>query len=344
MNRVRNANIFFLFLVLFYILSCFFVVPNLPESLLKGNWSIVLGQMIIAIPVIIYLLIQEGKPLSYISFKKIKISDYCLLFLFTMCIIPVITLINSISMMFVENHLATELDSMNNNPFILNIVLIAVIPAVVEEITFRGIIFGGYKGSKTKYAIIGSALLFGLFHMNINQFCYAFVMALVFGFLYEATGSILSTIFVHFIFNAHSVVLQKVFYWFEQLIYKLAETDENYKELAEQFKESSNEAVTIADYSVAEKIGTIVGLSIPAMMGGILAILLLYFIAKKNHRLIHIKKVLYSFVGKEYSPNVVIEDEYSEEINENKNGKVFDVLFIISSIFCIVFMIFLEVG
>lgn len=344
MNRVRNANIFFLSLVLFYILSCFFVVPNLPKSILEGNWSIVLGQTIIAIPVIIYLFLQKGKPLTYVSFKKIRISDYCLLFLFTMCIIPVITFINSISMMFVENHLATELDSMNSNSLILNIILIALIPAFVEEITFRGIIFGGYRGSKTKYAIIGSALLFGLFHMNVNQFSYALVMGVLLCFLYEATGSIISTIFVHFIFNSNSVVLQKIFYWFEQLIYKMAETSEEYKELAEQLNDSANESVTLTDYSLTEKIGTIVGLSIPALFGGTLAILLLYFIAKRNHRSVHIKKILYSFVGKEYIPNVVSEEEHIEVINENKNGKVFDVLFIVSSIFCIAFMVFMEIG
>ena len=344
MNRVRNTNIFFLGLVLFYILSCFFIVPNLPKSLLEGNWSIVLGQMIIAIPVIICLIIQKGKPLSYVSFKKIRISDYCLLFLFTMFIIPVITLINAISMMFVENYLATELDSMNTNPLILNLVLIALIPAFVEEITFRGIIYGGYKESKIKYAILGSSLLFGLFHMNVNQFCYAFVMAIIFGFLYEATGSILSTIFVHFIFNSNSVVLQKLLYWYEQLIYKLAENNEEYKELADQLKESANETVTYADMSIAEKIGTIVSLSIPAMIGAVVAVLLISVIAKRNHRLVHVKKILYSFVGKEYVPKVADETDYIEEINENKNGKVFDIVFIVSAVLCIAFMIFLEIG
>ncbi|MBQ3544775.1 MAG: CPBP family intramembrane metalloprotease [Lachnospiraceae bacterium] len=344
MNRVRNTNLFFLGLVLFYVLACFFIVPNLPRVLLEGNWSIVLGQMIIAIPVMIYLIIQKGKPLSYVSFKILRITDYCLLFLLTMCIIPVITLINAISMMFVENYLATELDNMNSNPLILNIVLVALIPAFVEEITFRGIIFGGYKESKTKYAIIGSALLFGLFHMNVNQFCYAFVMALLFGFIYEATGSILSTIFVHFVFNSNSVVLQKIMFLFEKLIYKMAETSEEYKELAEQLEESANETVTYADMLLTEKIGMIMSLGIPAIVGGVLAVLLLGFIAKRNNRLVHTKKLLYSFVGKEYIPNVVTEKEYTEDINESKQSKVFDVIFIISVIICIAFMIFLEIG
>lgn len=343
MNRVKNTNLFFLGLVLFYIFSCFFVVPNLPKSLIEGNWSIVLGQMIITIPVIIYLIIQKGKPLTYVSFKKLRISDYALLLLFTICIIPVISLINAISMMFVENHLVSELDSMNSNPLLLNIVLVALIPAFVEEITFRGIIFGGYKGSKIKYAIIGSALLFGLFHMNINQFCYAFVMAVVFGFLYEATGSLLSTIFVHFIFNSNSVILQKLFYFYEQLIYELAETNDEYKELAMQLKESANEAVTYADLTFYEKMEAVLSLLMPAVIGGILAVVLIYFIAKRNHRLLHIKTIIYSFVRKEYISDILTKEDYVEDINDNEYEKVFDVVFIVSVVICIAFMMFLEI-
>ena len=58
----------------------------------------------------------------------------------------------------------------------------------------------------------------------------------------------------------------------------------------------------------------------------------------------HIKKILYSFVGKENIPNVVNEEEYIEKINEDKNGKVFDILFIVSSVLCVAFMVFLEIG
>lgn len=342
MNRVRNTNIFFLGLVVFYITSCFFIIPYLPNWILEGNWSIVMGQMIIAIPVILYLILQKGKPLSYISFKKIRISDYFILFFFTMFLVPVISLINTISMMFVENYLASELDSMNSNPLILNLILVALIPAFVEEITFRGIIYGGYKGSKTKYAILASALLFGLFHMNVNQLCYAFVMAVVFGLLYEATGSILSTIFVHFIFNSNSVVLQKLLYWYEKMIIKLAEQDDSYKEAAKQITESANQTTSYADMTLADKFSMISSLLVPAFVGGLVAFLLLKAIAKRNNREVHLKKIIYSFVGKEYVDKMPSDMDYEEEINGTKSEKIIDVVFIAGVVLCIAFIVFLE--
>ena len=51
-----------------------------------------------------------------------------------------------------------------------------------------------------------TALMFGLLHMNINQMSYAIVMGILFFSLNEVTGSILSSMLVHFIINGISVV------------------------------------------------------------------------------------------------------------------------------------------
>ena len=52
-----------------------------------------------------------------------------------------------------------------------------------------------------------SGLVFGLFHLNINQFCYAFVIGVVFAFLVEATGSIWSSVLAHFAINTYSITI-----------------------------------------------------------------------------------------------------------------------------------------
>lgn len=340
-NRIKNTNLFFLGLVVFYVALCFLIIPYLPDKILEGNCSIILGQLIIALPGIVYLIVEKGKPLTYIKCKKLKISDYIILFFFTMFFIPVISFINAISMMFVENYIATELDSMNNNPLLLNIILIAFIPAIVEEITFRGIIYGGYKGGKTKYAILASALLFGLFHMNINQLSYAFVMAIFFCLIYESTGSILSTIFVHFIFNSNSVIIQKLVSWYEKYIIELAKNNDSYKELANSIT-SSEQTTGYTNMSIADKISTLSSLIIPAIIGVFVACILLNVLAERNHRKIHLKKIVYSFIGKEYMDEKNIETEYKEDIDGDGKSKIIDIVFVSGVILCILFMIFLE--
>ena len=55
--------------------------------------------------------------------------------------------------------------------------------------------------------VVLQALVFGILHMNIVQGCYAFAVALVFGWLFWATGSLRYTILLHFAFNAGSYLM-----------------------------------------------------------------------------------------------------------------------------------------
>ncbi len=93
---------------------------------------------------------------------------------------------------------------------VLNIVSTAVLPALAEELIFRGYIQGALKPFGNGIAIVLSAFLFGIFHGNILQFPFAFFMGLVFGWLFTSTGSIWPCILVHFGNNLMSVLLD----WF----------------------------------------------------------------------------------------------------------------------------------
>ena len=54
-------------------------------------------------------------------------------------------------------------------------------------------------------AALMSGLLFGCFHLNINQALYAFVMGIVFAYMVEATGSLWSSVIAHFAVNTYSI-------------------------------------------------------------------------------------------------------------------------------------------
>ncbi len=54
---------------------------------------------------------------------------------------------------------------------------------IVEELIFRGFIQQTLKPYGKKFAIFGSAMLFGLFHGNLFQSPYAFLVGLVFGYV-----------------------------------------------------------------------------------------------------------------------------------------------------------------
>lgn len=80
---------------------------------------------------------------------------------------------------------------------------IAVFGPVCEEITFRGAVEGTLLQFTSPWkAILWSALLFGIIHMNPIQIPFAFVLGLLLGWLYYKTGSLVPAIFSHFINNA----------------------------------------------------------------------------------------------------------------------------------------------
>ncbi|WP_159429001.1 CPBP family intramembrane glutamic endopeptidase [Tepidibacter formicigenes] len=84
--------------------------------------------------------------------------------------------------------------------FFLSLVLFG---PLFEEFIFRGIILKGYlENYSPKKALIISALVFGLAHMNIYQFITASISGLFYGWLYLKTKSIIPCIFAHSINNS----------------------------------------------------------------------------------------------------------------------------------------------
>ncbi len=88
---------------------------------------------------------------------------------------------------------------------LINIVFTAVLPAVCEETAHRGLLLKGQSGLGQKQAIIISALLFGLLHLNIEQFFYATIIGFFLGYITIICDSIYPAIIIHFMNNALSV-------------------------------------------------------------------------------------------------------------------------------------------
>ena len=84
----------------------------------------------------------------------------------------------------------------------LSILVMAVLPAIFEELLFRGILFTSFnKKYGFMIAAFVSALLFGVYHMNWIQGIYAFIFGLAFAYSYYKSNSIFVSIIFHFINN-----------------------------------------------------------------------------------------------------------------------------------------------
>ncbi|MBU3100740.1 MULTISPECIES: CPBP family intramembrane glutamic endopeptidase [Clostridium] len=95
---------------------------------------------------------------------------------------------------------------------IISIISVIIVAPIYEEIIFRGILLKGMsKKTNPAIAIVVSALLFAVVHMNIPQGINAFLLGLVLGFIYLNKKSIYLSIFAHFINNFLALSLSSFF-------------------------------------------------------------------------------------------------------------------------------------
>jgi len=87
-------------------------------------------------------------------------------------------------------------------PWYYVILVIAVIPAICEELVFRGFLLSGFRRlSNTWSAIALSSLFFAVIHGILQQSLNAFAMGLIIGYIAIKTGSLLPCILYHLTHN-----------------------------------------------------------------------------------------------------------------------------------------------
>lgn len=84
---------------------------------------------------------------------------------------------------------------------ILTVITVCVLPAVMEEFAFRGIILSGLKGCGEVFALLVSGGLFALFHMSPSQTVYQFIVGVLYSLIILKGGSLLLTVLAHFLNN-----------------------------------------------------------------------------------------------------------------------------------------------
>ncbi len=101
------------------------------------------------------------------------------------------------------------LPSMDGVGFVGVLLAVALLPAVFEEIIFRGLLLKGMRAFGMVGAILISGALFALFHQNPAQTIYQFCCGAAFALVALRSGSILPTVLSHFINNALILTLTK---------------------------------------------------------------------------------------------------------------------------------------
>jgi membrane protease YdiL (CAAX protease family) len=175
----------------------------------------------------ILLGITEGKaPQKFYGMKMPNISTLFLVFLIMLCSTPLMSLVNELNQKMIlpdflkgleewmrklENEGAktteTILKMSSVGGFLINLIVIAIVPAICEEFIFRGALQRTVLRiiKNPHFAIWTSAIIFSTIHFQFFGFFPRLLLGAGFGYIYFWTGSIWYTIFAHFLNNAYAV-------------------------------------------------------------------------------------------------------------------------------------------
>lgn len=100
---------------------------------------------------------------------------------------------------------------LRETPFWQLVLIIAVTPAICEELAFRGFILSGFRHLGHKWrAIFYSALFFGVSHSILQQSIIATIVGLVIGYLAVQSGSLVPGMLFHLVHNTLGVAATRL--------------------------------------------------------------------------------------------------------------------------------------
>lgn len=92
--------------------------------------------------------------------------------------------------------------------FLAGIVVVCIIPAILEEFLFRGMVYGAMEKYSPKAAIIYTSVMFMFMHFSISGAPGYLLLAIVAVFVLRRTGSLYAAVLLHFCNNLTALILE----------------------------------------------------------------------------------------------------------------------------------------
>ena len=224
----------FLFLLIFLIGTLVGVVVS-ALFVFGGDIGMKIGQgissifMFVVPPIVYYCITRKENRMQALGFRRLS-SPWWLIFVAVALMfvsIPVTTTLTSWNegmhlggafsgiekwMKELEETAQALTEKMANvdtiGGLLLNLVIMALIPAIGEEMTFRGVLQQSLTRRMNPHvAIFLSAAIFSFFHFQFYGFLPRMFLGVILGYMFYITGSLWTSILMHFVNNGASVTL-----------------------------------------------------------------------------------------------------------------------------------------
>lgn len=186
-----------------------------------GFWGVFVQELIILLIPICYgwYMKTDFKKLFAIKIPGIK-DIFAAICVFAGCFCINLLLSNVLSAFMKESaeNLQTAFDYLLEQPFVLIVFVMSVMPAVGEELMFRGFTFGTLKEkNKPVVAMLITSIIFGCYHFSLVKLIPTGFLGFLLAMLVYRTGSIFTGMLMHFLNNFVSLFVSK---YEEQLVAK----------------------------------------------------------------------------------------------------------------------------
>ncbi|WP_432663922.1 CPBP family intramembrane glutamic endopeptidase [Wukongibacter baidiensis] len=173
---------------------------------------IITEYILVLLPVIIFLKVKGIGIRKFLRFNKIRVKHGLVVVLVTLLSYPIAAFANVI-VLSILSFLGLDIIpspvpvAENFSEYIVLFFIIAISAGICEEVLFRGLLLRVYEEKYKMVGIVTTAVMFGVFHFNLQNLAAPIVLGLVFGYLVHITDSIYAGIIGHITNNGIAVTL-----------------------------------------------------------------------------------------------------------------------------------------
>jgi hypothetical protein len=213
-KSLSDGTKFFAFLLVWQFLFAellFILRPYIPAAYMQSPGFIVLAQLLSFIaPLALWLAIKKERLTAHLPNMKLGRTNTWMVLGISFFLLPFMALLSALPAFFVPNVANDFLEQTRHHSLWALLLAVALTPAIVEEVVFRGYIQQQYKHWPFRRTALLNGLLFGFIHFSFQQFFYAFVMGIIFAYMVHLTRSVRSAILSHLFLNGFNIVMFRV--------------------------------------------------------------------------------------------------------------------------------------
>jgi len=168
--------------------------------------------LLVLLPSLALLFIFKYDVKKVLRLNRVSLINLLIIFLIMVFAIPAVGALNLINLALIKQVFGRVVvssvpEAENTGELIINLLIVGGSAGICEEIMFRGVLQRGFERLGAKKAILITALLFGLFHLDFQRLLGTFLLGALIGYIVHRTNSLFAGMFAHFTNNSIAVVI-----------------------------------------------------------------------------------------------------------------------------------------